>query len=149
MTAKYELTQELADEICEHLAEGKSLRAWCLEPGRPSPPLVRKWLANDANEWFRAQYARAREEQADTLFNDILDIVDQAEDPQIARLRMDARKWMAGKLRPKVYGEKVELGGKVDHEHTHEHRTVSAIDSRIAELLGLGTDRPDEGAVQE
>lgn len=146
---KYELTQTLADEICEHIGDGKSLRSFCEQEGRPSAPTVCRWLRMEETAWFAEQYARAREAQADALFNDILDIVDQAEDPQIARLRMDARKWMAGKLRPKVYGEKVELGGKVDHEHTHELRTVSAIDSRIAELLGLGTDRPDEGAVQE
>ena len=146
---KYELTQALADEICEHIGDGKSLRSFCEQEGRPSAPTVCRWLRMEETAWFAEQYARAREAQADALFNDILDIVDQAEDPQIARLRMDARKWMAGKLRPKVYGEKVELGGKVDHEHTHEHRTVSAIDSRIAELLGLGADRPDEGAVQE
>ena len=146
---KYELTQALADEICEHIGDGKSLRSFCEQEGRPSAPTVCRWLRMEETAWFAEQYARAREVQADALFNDILDIVDQAEDPQIARLRMDARKWMAGKLRPKVYGDKVELGGKVDHEHTHEHRTVSAIDSRIAELLGLGTDRPDEGAVQE
>ena len=146
---KYELTQALADEICEHIGDGKSLRSFCEQEGRPSAPTVCRWLRMEETAWFAEQYARAREAQADALFNDILDIVDQAEDPQIARLRMDARKWMAGKLRPKVYGDKVELGGKVDHEHTHEHRTVSAIDSRIAELLGLGADRPDEGAVQE
>ena len=146
---KYELTQTLADEICEHIGDGKSLRSFCEQEGRPSAPTVCRWLRMEETAWFAEQYARAREVQADALFNDILDIVDQAEDPQIARLRMDARKWMAGKLRPKVYGDKVELGGKVDHEHTHEHRTVSAIDSRIAELLGLGADRPDEGAVQE
>ncbi len=146
---KYELTQALADEICEHIGDGKSLRSFCEQEGRPSAPTVCRWLRMEETAWFAEQYARAREVQADALFNDILDIVDQAEDPQIARLRMDARKWMAGKLRPKVYGDKVELGGKVDHEHTHEHRTVSAIDSRIAELLGLGADRPDEGAVQE
>ena len=146
---KYELTQALADEICEHIGDGKSLRSFCEQEGRPSAPTVCRWLRMEETAWFAEQYARVREVQADALFNDILDIVDQAEDPQIARLRMDARKWMAGKLRPKVYGDKVELGGKVDHEHTHEHRTVSAIDSRIAELLGLGADRPDEGAVQE
>ena len=146
---KYELTQALADEICEHIGDGKSLRSFCEQEGRPSAPTVCRWLRMEETAWFAEQYARAREVQADALFNDILDIVDQAEDPQIARLRMDARKWMAGKLRPKVYGDKVELGGKVDHEHTHEHRTVSAVDSRIAELLGLGADRPDEGAVQE
>lgn len=146
---KYELTQALADEICEHIGDGKSLRSFCEQEGRPSAPTVCRWLRMEETAWFAEQYARAREVQADALFNDILDIVDQAEDPQIARLRMDARKWMAGKLRPKVYGDKVELGGKVDHEHTHEHRTVSQVDSRIAELLGLGADRPDEGAVQE
>lgn len=146
---KYELTQTLADEICEHIGDGKSLRSFCEQEGRPSAPTVCRWLRMEETAWFAEQYARAREAQADALFNDILDIVDQAEDPQIARLRMDARKWMAGKLRPKVYGDKVELGGKVDHEHTHEHRTVSQVDSRIAELLGLGADRPDEGTVPE
>ena len=146
---KYELTQALADEICEHIGDGKSLRSFCEQEGRPSAPTVCRWLRMEETAWFAEQYARAREVQADALFNDILDIVDQAEDPQIARLRMDARKWMAGKLRPKVYGDKVELGGKVDHEHTHEHRTVSQVDSRIAELLGLGADRPDEGTVPE
>ena len=140
-------TQALADEICERIADGQSLRAICSEPGKPDKSTVFRWLGQ--NEAFRDQYARARESQADTLFDDILDIVDQSDDPQIARLRMDARKWMAGKLRPKVYGDKVELGGKVDHEHTHEHRTVSQVDNRIAELLGLGADRPDEGTVPE
>lgn len=28
--------------------------------------------------------------------------------------------------------------GSIQHEHTHEHRAVSEIDSRIAELLGNG-----------
>lgn len=32
------------------------------------------------------------------------------------------------------------LEGKVEHEHSHEHRAVSEVDSRIAELLGSGQD---------
>jgi hypothetical protein len=31
----------------------------------------------------------------------------------VARLRVDARKWRAGKLAPKVYGEKLDLSGNV------------------------------------
>jgi hypothetical protein len=80
---------------------------------------------------FSDQYAYARDAQADVLFDEVLDIVDDAsndymssvddegglayklmgENIQRSRLRMDARKWMAGKLRPKKYGDKLELSG--------------------------------------
>lgn len=91
----------------------------------PNKSTVFRWLA--ADEAFRDQYARAREAQADALFDDILDIADDgtndymtktnadgseyealnAEHIQRSRLRVDARKWMAGKLLPKKYGEKI------------------------------------------
>jgi hypothetical protein len=102
---------------------------------------VFRWLAS--SEKLRDQYARAREAQADTLFDEILDIADDArndwmvrrgqddagwqansEHIQRSRLRLDARKWMAGKLQPKKYGEKLELAGdpaaplKVEHTVT-------------------------------
>jgi hypothetical protein len=65
------------------------------------------WLALDAE--FAAQYARAREEQADYYADEIIEIADTAEDANLARLRIDARKWKASKLRPKKYGEKIDL----------------------------------------
>lgn len=122
-----DFTQEIADLICDKLAEGKSLRSICLAEDMPSKSAVFRWLA--ANEAFRDQYARAREAQADALFDDILDIADDgsndfitkenadgseyeavnAEHIQRSRLRVDARKWMAGKLQPKKYGEKLAL----------------------------------------
>lgn len=122
-----DFTQETADLICDKLAEGKSLRSICLAEDMPSKSAVFRWLA--ANEAFRDQYARAREAQADALFDDILDIADDgsndfitkenadgseyeavnAEHIQRSRLRVDARKWMAGKLQPKKYGEKLAL----------------------------------------
>lgn len=73
----------------------------------PSRPTVCRWLMQ--REDFRNQYARAREEQADALFDEVVAIADMAdaESVQQARLRIDARKWVAGKLRPKVYGDKV------------------------------------------
>ena len=89
----------------------------------PNKATVFRWLA--AHEAFSDQYAHARDSQADTLFDDVLAIADQydtlseALNPDLiqrAKLRIDARKWMAGKLRPKKYGEKLELehGGKID-----------------------------------
>jgi hypothetical protein len=54
---------------------------------------------------------RAREVQADLLFDEILDIADGAKDDMIniqrARLQIDVRKWMVGKLAPKKYGKRV------------------------------------------
>ena len=88
----------------------------------PNKATVFRWLA--ANKGFSDQYARAREVQADALFDEILDIADDGQNDSYidddgqrrtdhdviarSRLRVDARKWMAGKLRPKVYGEKLQ-----------------------------------------
>lgn len=96
----------------------------------PAPSTVCKWLAQ--NEAFREQYARARELQADAIFDETLDIADDAtndwmeryskedqslgwqlngEHVQRSKLRIETRKWMAGKLRPKKYGEKITHEG--------------------------------------
>lgn len=126
--------QETADAICEQLADGKSLRSICLADKMPCQVTVFKWLAN--NETFAKQYARAREAQADAIFDECLDIADDGandymgEDEKYngdavarSKLRIDTRKWMAGKLRPKVYGEKLELAGPgSEGQHIHEHR---------------------------
>ena len=106
-----EFSQDLFDRICERIADGDSIRAICLETDMPSKASVMRWLAADSA--LSDQYARAREMQADHEFDEIKAIADlaSAEDVQVARLRVDARKWRAGKLRPKVYGDKVELGG--------------------------------------
>lgn len=100
-------SEELASLICERLAGGESLRAICREVGMPGGETVRRWLRDD--EQFRAQYARAREAQADFYVDEIIAIADSAEDPVKGRLQIDARKWIASKLRPKVYGERLEV----------------------------------------
>ena len=102
-------TQALADEICERIAEGISLRRLCLEDGMPEPRTVSKWLEKD--EAFHRQYALARERQADTYADEIVAISDEEPDPARARVRMDARKWYASKLKPKRYGDKLGLEG--------------------------------------
>ncbi len=61
-----------------------------------------------------AQYARAREEQADFYADEIVTIADTEPDAATARVRVDARKWVASKLKPKRYGDKLALGGADD-----------------------------------
>ncbi len=113
-----EFSRELFDDICEQISDGKSLREICSGVGMPNKATVFRWLAADPE--LSDQYARAREEQADVLFDECLAIADQYESAteklgdgtdhiQRAKLRIDTRKWMAGKLRPKKYGEKIDV----------------------------------------
>ena len=122
-------SEELADRILERIADGDGLRRICAADDMPARSTVFKWLAERPE--FSDRYAHARDAQADALFEDMLDIADDSshdvklvgsegeerevcdtEFVQRARLRVETRKWMASKLAPKRYGEKLE----VDHK---------------------------------
>jgi hypothetical protein len=107
-------TSELAADICARLANGEPLTSICVGEDMPGLSTVYRWLAADAV--FRDMYARAREDQADTLADEIVKIADTEDDPAKARVRVDARKWVAAKLKPKKYGDKVDhtLGSDPD-----------------------------------
>ena len=100
-------TQELADTICERIMNGESLRSIVSDADMPNRSSVHKWLAE--NKEFSDQYARAKDNQADTLADEIMFIADTAEDVQKARLQVDTRKWIASKLKPKKYGDKMDV----------------------------------------
>jgi hypothetical protein len=105
-------TPEIEDEIFSRLIGGDSI-AQILGPSKddflPSDRTFYRRLAED--EAFCQKYMRAREAQAHRETDEIRSIADLAtpEDVNVARLRIDARKWRAGKLAPKVYGDKVDL----------------------------------------
>lgn len=120
-------SREKATAICDQIEDGRSLRAICQTEGMPAKSTVLLWLA--LHPEFSAQYARAREAQADKYAEEILEIADDAsrdyietedgpklnsEHVQRSRLRVDSRKWLASKLAPKKYGEKLELAGDPD-----------------------------------
>lgn len=143
-------TQEIADTICTRIADGESLRAICRDDAMPCTSTVCKWLAE--RDDFSERYARAREAQADALADEIVDIADRADDPNKARVQIDARKWMAGKLRPKKYGEKVvsEVSGP-DGKPIQQEHTGSALDliaSRIAGLSARGRQKDSSGGTE-
>lgn len=117
-------SEELSALICARLASGEPLVRICKDEEMPGTSTVYRWLA--ASQEFRDMYARAREDQADTLADEIIEIADDGANDTytkdgieltnhdvIARskLRVDARKWIAAKLKPRKYGDKVE------HEH--------------------------------
>lgn len=99
---------DVAAAILERIANGESLAAVCRSEGMPRQSAVYEWLIRHPE--FAEAYARAREDQADTLADEIIDIADTSAqgDEQRAKLRVDARKWIAAKLKPKKYGEKIQ-----------------------------------------
>jgi hypothetical protein len=97
-------TPELFTRLCDEIAEGKSLRQACLPDDMPDRACVRRWMIADPE--LATQYTRAREERAELYADEIMEIADNAQDPQIAKLQVDARKWIASKMLPKVYGDK-------------------------------------------
>lgn len=99
-------SEELADFICRRLVEGESLRQICLDKDMPDRHTIIRWK-ND-NEIFRAQYARARDDQADTYQELCLEAATTADDPAKGRLAFDAYRWVASKLKPGTYGDKVQ-----------------------------------------
>ena len=109
-------TTELGDEICNRIVDGKSLRSICDEADTPDKATILRWLSAEQHKDFCKQYIRAREAQADSLVDDILSIADDARNDWMKRngenatgyqengevmrrsaLRIDARKWLAGK----------------------------------------------------
>lgn len=119
-------TQELASTICARLAEGKSLRSVCLANDMPAASSVFEWLRTYKE--FAEQYARAKEESADAMAEDILDIADDGTNDwmtvtigkrevdmpnkevlQRSKLRVEARQWLMTKMKPKKYGDKLDL----------------------------------------
>lgn len=143
-------TAEIADEICQRIATTpRGLDFICESDEKlPSARTVHRWLSE--HEDFRQTYLRARESQADLLFDECLEIADdcskdtktfgpEGEEREAcnsewisrSKLRVDTRMRMAGKLAPKKYGDKVEL------EHTGKVKVTTI------QLVGPDDDSPD------
>lgn len=100
-------TQKIINEICTRIEAGESLRTITKSEHLPHTDTIRRWLGK--YDGFCVQYARARESQADTIYEEIQEIERKVEvkeiDPNAGRVLIDSKKWRAGKMKPKVYGD--------------------------------------------
>lgn len=99
----------LKDEILDRIADGLSLRKICGDEGMPDRKTIFRWLEDDSD--FATKYARAREVQGDVMDEKILEAADTvtSENAAAMRVKIDAYKWRAAKLKPKVYGDKIDV----------------------------------------
>lgn len=148
-------SHDLVDAICERISSGESVRTICKDEKMPNASTIYEWLNDATKSYFSEQYAKARNKQADHLFEEILDIADdgtndwiEREDPdnpgwqfngehyQRSRLRIDARKWYLSKVLPKKYGEKIDV------DHTTNGKDIPAI-------LGMRIQSDNGNSIQD
>ena len=98
------------DELCEFIVghgTGGHLAAFARARGFAYMALL-DWIQADPAR--AALYERAREERADILADEVTEIADAPADTAVevarSRLRVEARKWAAARLKPRAYGER-------------------------------------------
>ena len=118
----------------------------CEPDDMPNKRTVFRWLRT--NKEFCHQYEEAKAESADFLAEEMIEIADDgtndymtkenndgseyevvnSEHIQRSRLRIDARKWIASKLKPKKYGDKTIHSGDSDNPIIVDHIKRTIVD---------------------
>lgn len=131
--------EKIKAEIIDWIICGKSVRSYLQQEGKPNYSTILDWLREDGE--FATNYARAREEQADTFADELMAIADEmppsddngkTDAAWIAwqKNRIEARKWIASKMKPKKYGDRQQIDQNVTMTLTPEQ-----VDERLAKLL--------------
>lgn len=129
---------EVFELICDQIATSDKGLTHICGTFKVSSRQFYRHLKGEENAEKLRMYQRAREEQADFLADQILAIADDSSRDTIrsvdangverevenkewttrSKLRIDARKFIASKLKPKTYGDKLELNGNLDQTIT-------------------------------
>ncbi len=126
-------TDELADAILAELATSSAgLNSICAREDFPHPATVYRWVLDRPG--FCEKYTRAKEHQTTVLEEEILQIADNTQLGEVVtlkadgteerkmadmlehrKLKIESRKWLMGKLRPKKYGDRqaIEVSGEL------------------------------------
>lgn len=118
--------EDILQSIFVKISNGSSARQAIIE-SEISNAAFFEWLQKDTSKQYAESYARACEIRAEKLTDEILQIADEANADIVgvdektgkpivngeainrSRLKVDARKWLAGKLAPKKYGDKIDV----------------------------------------
>ena len=126
---------ETVAAVCGRVSAGESVAGIFRQPeaGYPSVVTWWRWVAED--ESIREAYIVALQARAAQNAEEIVEIADRGDlEPDDKRVRIDARKWIAARLLPKVYGDKINI----DHNVTLAAETVERLNrARARDRLRL------------
>lgn len=126
-------------EVLEAIANGNSLTT-ALTRINPSPSYAWAKMQLRNNHELKVAYQQAVEDRADRLAEELIELADTPmpdglDGPgrsawvQQMRLRVDVRKWAASKLKPKIYGERLDLS--VTHEPISINAALESAQRRL------------------
>jgi len=110
-------TDEHFQKILDGVETGKSIASICRGRDMPSSPWFYQLINRDPDALKR--YRESVDRRADFLAQEILDIADEPMPENLdrttgdwinrKRMQIDARKWTACKLKPKAYGDRLDV----------------------------------------
>lgn len=115
-------TIELGKTVCQYILLGYTIKQIGAIKGMPSRVTIYEWLR--IHEEFSDEYAKVREESAHTVADSVLEIAEEVRKGRLApdqgRVVIDAAKWAAGKRKPKVYSDKLQVIGDDSNPIRHK-----------------------------
>ncbi len=101
------MEDEQKEAILSLVSRGYSLLTACSELKLDYSKWRKHWTNSEKD---KADYQAARELSADFHAEQVVEIADdETIDPNSRRIRVEARKWIASKMKPKVYSDKTIL----------------------------------------
>ena len=112
------ITPAVREEICDRIAQGRTIRSVAEDPDMPDRKTMYRALWKDAD--FATAIARAREAQAGHEYDEFREVTDAVRegrmDPTAGKVVLWALTWRLSHMQPKTYGDKVDVehGGTIN-----------------------------------
>lgn len=138
--ARRPLDAAYLEDLCAHIAKGESLRSFGRLTNHADEVLVR-WIQADIDR--TKAYREARRMQADAHIDQLIELSDEPMPinsfgsvdtgaVQQLRVRIDTRKWIAAKLHPAAYGDKLEVNASLSHDGLKPDQVMGRIVALLA-----------------
>jgi hypothetical protein len=127
------------------VAQGRSIKSIGEEEGMPDAKSIWTWLNRD--EEFLLIYTRAIQARAiihAERIDELAEMATRGEIPaDVARVAIDAKKWTASRLLPKIYGDRTQVEATVTHTHTLHLEALKALAGKGSGYIeGQATEIP-------
>ena len=134
-------------EIVGQVSSGKALSTVLRQDDMPTWVSFHAMVAQDAK--IAAAYEKAVQDRADRLADEILQLSDEPMPEHLEgamasawvqqkRMQVDARKWIASKLKPRTYGDRIDM--TVRDERISVIDALEAAKARVNGLAPLALD---------
>ncbi len=143
-------SEEIADQILEHIEDGGTIESACKPAGMPSARTLRRWRKGECesvSENFGERFDEALSIRLEGFVDDLLQIPrdidpDSPGELQRARLECENRRWLLSKMLRSQFGDRasVDLSAEVHNPLNPNPGMQHEILPEMAEIIRRATD---------